>query len=199
MVLPTTSPNFHIRTHNDQGEQRVPSASARGMREVIADAVEALTGEPYSGDITMGPEDVDRNGWITIEFVREEDDPDFWGSANPDRVVCGRARVGAVVGRIWLNGSQISDTRCVLDPLLRHEVGHALGFFHVPGNRDLMAVGRVDTDHFTSREEYHAQLAYELGRYRPYTSGPLLMTRAEQREAAARFAEQAPIVVCRGR
>ena len=199
VVLPTTSPNFHIRTHNDQGEQRVPSASARGMREVIADAVEALTGEPYSGDITMGPEDVDRNGWITIEFVREEDDPDFWGSANPDRVVCGRARVGAVVGRIWLNGSQISDTRCVLDPLLRHEVGHALGFFHVPGSRDLMAVGRVDTDHFTSREEYHAQLAYELGRYRPYTSGPLLMTRAEQREAAARFAEQAPIVVCRGR
>ena len=59
-VLPTMSPNVHIRTHNNHGEQRVPSATADGMRDVIADAIETLTGEPYGGDITTGPEDVNR-------------------------------------------------------------------------------------------------------------------------------------------
>ena len=199
VVLPTTSPNFHIRTHNDRGERRMPSSSARRIREVIPGAVEALTGEPYTGDITTGPEDVEREDWITIEFMPEEDDPDFWESDDPEAVVCGRARVGAVVGRVWLNSSRISDTRCLLDPLVRHEVGHAVGFFHVSGNSDLMAVRASDTHHFTSREEYHAQLAYELGRYRPYTSGPLMLTFAEQREAPTSFPEQTPTVICRGR
>ena len=197
-VLPTTGPNFHIRTHNDDGERRMPGSSARRIRQLLPDAVEDLTGEPYTGIVTTGPEDVQRDGWVTIKFLTEEDDPDFWASDDPEAVICGRARVGAVRGLIVLNGSQISETTCLLDPLTRHEVGHALGFFHVRGDRDLMAARQNDTHHFTSREQYHARLAYELGRFRPYTSGPLLTTRAEQREAARSSLDDVPLVICRG-
>ena len=198
-VLPTTGPNFHIRTHNDHGERRMPSSSARRIRQLIPDAVEVLTGEPYTGIVTTGPEDAERDGWVTIEFLTEQDDPDYWESDDPEAVVCGRARVGAVRGLIVLNSSQISETMCQLDPLTRHEVGHALGFFHVRGNRDVMTASQNDTHHFTSRERYHAQLAYELGRFRPYTSGPVMVTRAEQREAAPHSVDEVPIVICYGR
>ena len=193
-VLPTTSPSFHIRTANDRGEPRMPSATARGIRGVITRAVEALTGQAYDGDITIGEEDVQEDGWITIEFVPDEDNPGFW-----DATVCGKARIGSIRGRIRLRSDLNGQFACSLDSVFRHELGHAMGFFHVRGNQDLMSASVNAIENFTPREEFHAQLAYELGRDTPYTRGPLTMTSAERTEAPTGFMEPAPIAICYGR
>ena len=204
-VLPFASPSFHIRTHNDDGERRLSSAKAGAIRREIAGAVEQLTGEAFRGEITSGSHDVRRDGWITIRASSEEDDPDFWEADDAEHFVCGTARVGALRGSIWLNSDRITTVplrnKCLLAPLVIHEIGHSMGFFHVSGSRDVMATLLDDSlDSFTSREQYHAQLAYELGRYTPYTDGPLsaLMTMAARKRDGG-SSRKRPVIRCFGR
>ena len=140
--------------------------------------MESLTGEPYSGRIEGGIADRDEAGWITIVF---DTPPHETESAN----VCGRARLGANPGRVWLNldargrphlncGQSNFQVYTIL-----HEIGHAMGFRHVADRRALMAPGgggRYENFQtaFTSREQYHARLAYRIGRgYRKYCGWPL--------------------------
>jgi hypothetical protein len=90
-------------------------------------------------------------GWIVIE------------RADLGPQVCGRASVGAVAGQIVLH----SDNICNLDSVLAHEIGHALGFFHVSAQGSLMfpqaRLSNVN-DRPTERERVHAQLAYRRPR-----------------------------------
>ena len=102
---------------------------------------------------------------------------------------CARARVGAnspdYTGRIWVYLTRLGDTcytgydpdKRYLGSTLFHEVGHALGFFHV---RDADAIMCASGDcrgapiSFSAREQYHARLAYRIGRgYREYCGWPL--------------------------
>ncbi|MCY4627488.1 MAG: matrixin family metalloprotease [Acidobacteria bacterium] len=170
LVLPDTSPNFHIRTGT------MSSTWARRIRDAIPGIVSELTGEHYGGQITSGRYDVDEPGWITIEASTEEEDPDTWESGDEDRHICGWARIGAIAGRVLLNkdrvGLSASRSRCGLWSVLAHEIGHAFGFFHVSDDDSLMAPSIADTDEFTRTERYHTQLAYAYGRYTPYFAGP---------------------------
>lgn len=158
-VLSTTSPNFHIRASG------FSQSELRTIRNVIPDAVSALTGELFFGQITEGADGDLRDGWILIEHQEEEGDSE----------ACGRARIGAPDGHIRLDMTRTSvsgNRGCWLEGLLRHEIGHALGFFHVPRTSDMMH--RESTARsFSARETYHAQLAYEAGRGTPYSRGPM--------------------------
>ena len=204
-VLPFTSPSFHIRTHNDDGERRLSAAEAGAIRREIAGAVEQLTGGVFRGEITSGSHDVRRERWITIRASSEEDDPDLWEADDPEHFVCGTAYVGALTGSIWLNSDRISTVarrnKCLLAPLVIHEIGHAMGFFHVSGRRDVMAVLQDSSlDSFTSREQYHAQLAYELGRNTRYTDGLLdAPTTMASRRRDGGSSRKRPEVRCFGR
>ncbi len=80
--------------------------------------------------------------------------------------------MGARNGTIIINVDRLDD--CDLLPLAMHEVGHALGFFHVLDlgdyimSRILSGIPPV----FHDEEQYHARLAWELGRGERYTPDP---------------------------
>ena len=165
-VLPTTSPNFYIRTHDDAGSSTFASYEIATIYREIPRFVEALTGHPYRGQILTGEQDLEEHGWITITEVTTLDDE-----------TCGRAGLGWLAGRIELSRY----STCSFADLVGHEVGHAMGFWHVGGLRDLMYPEELlgGANDFSARERYHAQVAYQLGRGHRYTDGRL--TAAQER------------------
>ena len=89
-----------------------------------------------------------------------------------DDAYCGWARIGSTIGRIWLRVTD--DLRCFKMETFAHEVGHALGFYHVDGSAYPNSVMNTPAaaSRFTDREVYHARLAYQAGRSAPYCGWP---------------------------
>jgi hypothetical protein len=77
------------------------------------------------------------SGWITIQFP-----------TSPPAGVCGTAQVGFEGGKIEL---EYHDRQCrcsstsIAPRTVRHELGHALGFFHTATSTDLMFGGKWST------------------------------------------------------
>jgi hypothetical protein len=144
------APSFYLEVEGPNG---VSAQVGLSLEAVARRTVPALTGGRFlvtrweTGPTPRAPQ----SGWIMIERA----------DLGPD--VCGRARVGAVAGQIWLH----SDNVCNLDGVLAHEIGHALGFFHVNVIGALMypqARRSNIADTATERERDHARLAYRRPR-----------------------------------
>jgi hypothetical protein len=101
-------------------------------------------------------------GWITIKFPATNTAPDGY---------CGRADVGREGGSIELSYTRVSSpNNCRLghdvigQHVVRHEMGHALGFWHTATEGDLMyQLGSwySRTGHPTARELAYAAIAYQ--------------------------------------
>jgi hypothetical protein len=141
------APAFYLEV---EGAKGVTVERARKLEAVARRVVPMLTGGRFqvtrweTGPTPREPQ----AGWIMIE---RRDDPD----------ACGRAYVGRSAGQIWLN----NDLDCRMEATFAHEIGHALGFWHVdrPGS---MMWGSPDkyrlsaSDAPTDTEQHHAALAY---------------------------------------
>ena len=164
-VLETTSPNFYIRRDNPGWPDWPSDDLVARMRGAIPRLAEQLTGQPYRGRIEAGDADREEQGWISVVFERLN-------------AACGRARVGADPGRIRMSPDCFSGEGSFLDTFT-HEVGHAFGFWHVTDFKAAMWNGSGFAIEFNAQEQYHARLAYEVGRGQPYAGWPFQFGPAE--------------------
>ena len=164
-VLPVP-PNFHLATR--WGDWRFTSWQIATIEDAIHESVEALTGKKFAGRITRGANyRKDQYGWVDVLPLGDE----YW--EDRDRSApCGAAWVGLTEGIILINTDALDV--CSLDTLMLHEFGHALGFYHVLAQGDWVMTPYFSeiAPVFTEDEQFHAQLAYELGRGELYTPDP---------------------------
>ena len=165
---PIRAPNVYVRLGDATGTQRVVSDDRLDhIQRVVPPLAEQMTGQPYHGHIEAGlDERGDREGWITVRFVTQEEHPEIGAS-------CGLAAPGSDPGSIWIARD---NDECFRNGYFRrlfaHELGHAFGLWHVGDHASMMSEAGNDTEWFTERERYHAQLAYEVGRGAAYCGWP---------------------------
>jgi hypothetical protein len=153
------APKIYVKTVDQNGRAIEPEvlpvvrdALARGVTEFSAGrySVAALeTGtEPRAPTV----------GWINVEFVR---DPN-------ERRTCGSARVGANPGSItFISDVCACGSNKIPGPLVLHEVGHVMGFFHVADRNSVMAPifpGSCPPGQLSPAERFHAGIVYSRPR-----------------------------------
>ena len=89
-----------------------------------------------------------RAGWITIELV------------NDPALNCGRATIGASTNQVWLNLADRCERSRTSGTAFAHELGHALGFWHVTAPDGLMFATAAIGAQPSNMERHHGALAY---------------------------------------
>ena len=157
-------PNLHLSVNDRDWPWDLSSYQQDIVRDAIRNSVRQVTGESFTGRITAGPEIRDQAGWVDIVPVGDE----FFGGSGP----CGVAIVGEPAGLILINVDSLG--YCDLASVAVHEVGHALGFFHVLDIGDYIMSPHLSAipAEFSEAERFHTELAWELGRGLPFTPDP---------------------------
>ncbi len=182
-------PSVYIRTHDDEGRRTFSDSEIETIRRTVREAVVALTGRPFRGEVLWGDAPFSEEGWIAV--VQYPVNEHF----------CGWAKLGATAGLVRVVETVGTDdgSGCgslSFRALVRHEIGHALGFSHVTETSHLMNPS-LEVSNFSAPERLHARLAYQLGRWHPYVDDRSSVTTT--REVAPDDFEPADpqIVVCR--
>ena len=152
-------PKFYLKT-TDQLNRSIASDVINTIRDGVTRAVPLWTGGQYSAYIESGSDlRLDTPGWINILITS---DPG-------ERVTCGQSYIGRDPGEINLNINPVCSCGAVKIPglVVVHEVGHALGFFHVSDQKSVMyprAPGNCPLGDLSVDERYHAAIAYQRPR-----------------------------------
>ncbi len=152
------SPRFYLKTVDQNGRPIEPEV-LQVVRDGLLRAVPAFTGGRLTGTLESGTESRPQaDGWVNVDIVR---DPN-------ERSTCGRAFIGANPGSITLYNDVCScGSVKIPGATAMHEVGHVLGFFHVPDNRSVMypyIPGNCPPGDLSANEKFHGALAYSRPR-----------------------------------
>ncbi len=153
------APKFYLKT-TDQLNRSIASDVIATIRDAVTRAVPLWTGGQYAAYVESGPDvRLSTPGWINILITN---DPG-------ERVTCGQSYVGRDPGEIELNVNPVCSCGAVKVPghVVVHEVGHALGFFHVGDQKSVMyprAPGNCPLGEVSADERYHAAIAYQRPR-----------------------------------
>jgi hypothetical protein len=122
---------LYLKTHDDNGRAIDPITLAATER-VLLESVTIWSGEQFGvGELVRGTATRERvPGWITVK----------WSTA-PTAGECGRSTVGVDGGYIEFN--DLGACSCgmasrVYPRLVRHELGHAMGYYHTDQISDVM-------------------------------------------------------------
>jgi hypothetical protein len=155
----TQTPKFYLKT-TDQLNRAVASDVIGVIRDAVTRAVPLWSGGQYSAIIETGSDvRAATPGWVNILITT---DPG-------ERVTCGQSYIGRDPGEINLNINPVCSCGSIKIPghVVVHEVGHAMGFFHVSDNKSVMyprAPGNCPVGELSADERYHAAIAYQRPR-----------------------------------
>jgi hypothetical protein len=155
----TKAPSFYVKTTDQNGRAIEPEVLTRVFDGIRA-AVPAYTAGRYQAAAIESGTDARPQApdWINVEIRR---DPN-------EKRICGFAQIGANPGSVTLNDDVCScGSNKIPGAVTMHEVGHALGFFHVNDRGSLMfpfIAGDCPNGALSAAESYHAAIAYSRPR-----------------------------------
>ena len=148
----TQAPRIYVRTIDDAGSA-IDAVTLDTVSAAMINTAGVLTGRYGLAGLERGTESREGiAGWLTVKWPTTTD-------------ACGRSQVGVDGGWIELN-YKTPNCGCGASKMrprtAKHELGHALGFWHTGDARDLMSGLSVnECDHTPSaREIAHAAIAY---------------------------------------
>jgi hypothetical protein len=150
----TRAPMIYLKTVDERGEA-IDTETLELVAAALGNDTGAFTGERFGiAGIQRGTGTQEgASGWITVKWL------------NPaSEQFCGRAQVAVDGGWIELNhrnpGCGCRNSR-MSSATVRHELGHAFGFFHTASSEDLMFNTIRTCEAIASkRERLHAAIAY---------------------------------------
>lgn len=150
----TDPPQIYLRTIDDKSNP-VDSQTLALTESVIRETAPLFTGGRFGvATIERGTDTREGvSGWITVR----------WFSTRGLQY-CGTANVAVSGGTIDFypeTGCRCAGGPAIGAALVRHEIGHAMGFFHTDSTDDVMFYQEVRCNsQVSARERYHAAIAY---------------------------------------